>query len=373
MKKFSKNLIIVFMFFLGCSLFSACFPNKSEMFEYGLKVGDVYYIKSINSKDIENVIIPESYKGKKIVGIDREAFKDCVKLKSIVLPEGVVEIGDDAFVNCTSLETIQLPNSIEKIGVDAFKNCDSLKYYTYQNGYYLGNRNNNFVTLIKGIDNSVETFSVNDNCSVIYSGAFDSFSALKNINMPYSIKNIGYRAFSFCSSLENFTVPNYVKEFSITWFEMCNSLKKITITANVKIIDIPTYSTTCKNLEEFSVYSTNSKFAAKDGVLYSKDLKTLLSYPTGKVGSSFNIPSHVNTLTTYAFNGCDNLTSLSMWPTTENLRSGAVINCKNLHTLSFNGTTTEWIKIDNANLGWDPSFVVNKVKCSNGTLNRSKA
>ena len=53
--------------------------------------------------------------------------------------------------------------------------------------------------------------------------------------------------------------------------------------------------------------------------------------------------------------------------------SSAVINCDSLHTLYFKGTMDEWIELDNANLGWDHSFVVNKVICSDGILNRDKA
>ena len=62
-----------------------------------------------------------------------------------------------------------------------------------------------------------------------------------------------------------------------------------------------------------------------------------------------------------------------MWGTMETLNSGAVINCESLHTLYFKGTMNEWIELDNSNLGWDHSFVVNKVICSNGVLNRDRA
>lgn len=191
--------------------------------------------------------------------------------------------------------------------------------------------------------------------------------------MPYSIKDIGTFAFGGCTALETFTVPNFVTEFSFLLFENCDSLKKVTISANVETVYIPNYAFYCKNLSEFEVYSTNSRFTARDGVLYSKDLKKLLSYPAGKNGTDFSIPSYVECLATYAFNGCNKLTGISMGRNVRTLRSGAVINCNNLHTLNFGGTKSEWIDLDNANLGWDHSFVVNKVNCSNGTLTRSRA
>ena len=39
-----------------------------------------------------------------------------------------------------------------------------------------------------------------------------------------------------------------------------------------------------------------------DGVVYSKDMKTLLRYPENKVGDSFTIPASVTTISSYAFN-----------------------------------------------------------------------
>lgn len=357
------------MLFAGCSLFS---DKASDLFEFNSKVGDTYYIKSIKSKDITELEIPESYNNKKITGIEKSAFADCTSLKKVVIPEGIEEIGANAFDNCTALETISLPNSLSKIGTDAFNECSSLKYFTFENGAYLGNEDNNYLVLLKGLDKTVQSFQVNDDCKIIYTKALYSFSNLYDLEMPYSIYDIGSRAFGGCSSLKEFLVPNMITDFTLEWFENCTSLKTITISAGVKTVSI-SYFMTCPNLSEFKVYSTNSQFTAKDGVLYSKDLKTLLSYPVGKTQSSFEIPSYVECLATYAFNGCDNLKSLTMYSYCKTLRSSAVINCDNLHTLNFRGTTSEWLEIDNGNSGWDHSFVINKVNCTNGSFNRGKA
>lgn len=360
---------ILSMLFAGCSLFS---DNSSDLFEFNLKAGDTYYIKNIKSDDITELKIPESYNNKKVTGIESSAFADCSSLKKVIIPEGITEIGANAFNNCSALETISLPSSIIKIGTDAFNGCSSLKYYTFENGAYLGNEENNYLVLLKGLDKTVQSFQVNNDCKIIYSKALYSFSNMNNLEMPYSIYDIGSRAFGGCSSLEEFLVPNMITDFTLEWFENCTSLKTITLSANVETVAI-SYFMTCQNLSEFIVYSANSKFAAKDGVLYTKDLKILLSYPIGKTQSSFEIPSYVECLATYAFNGCDNLMSLTMYPYCKTLRASAVINCDNLHTLNFRGTTSEWLELDNGNSGWDHSFVINRVNCTNGSFNRGKA
>ena len=369
MKKFLTAFLLCFIFALS---FSGCKENPSDVFEFGLLVDNKCSIESIKSKDVTSIEIPSTYEGRQVTQIGRNAFEGCQNLVNITIPEGIEKIESEAFKDCKAIENISLPNTIKEISGSAFSGCDSLNYNFYENGNYLGNENNPYVVLVKGVDRNALSFQVNENCIIIYGAAMDGFSKLASIDMPYSIKYIGANAFNSCSSLETFLVPNFVTHLDCSWFWQCTALKSITLSANIETVSID-YMWGCDSFTEFNVYSTNSKFSAKDGVLYSKDLKTLLAYPIAKAQSNFSIPSYVETIATYAFNGCIYLKSLTMWSTIKNLRSGAVINCKSLSTVHFNGTMSEWIELDNANLGWDNSFVVNKVYCSNGTINRSKA
>ena len=45
---------------------------------------------------------------------------------SVVIPEGVTEIGEKAFEGCTSLESVYISEGIKSICVDAFAGCTSL-------------------------------------------------------------------------------------------------------------------------------------------------------------------------------------------------------------------------------------------------------
>lgn len=367
-------LVLICIIVIGSITLSGCLFNNGddEMFEYGLMTDDTYYIKKIKSKDVTSITVPSTYKGKTVKEIGRSAFEGCDKLESITIPTDVVEIDVNAFSGCAKLESISLPNTIKVIKSGAFDGCKSLKYTVYENGNYLGNSENAYVALISGIDDEVTSFKVNANCNVIYSNALLYFTKVKTIDLPDKITYIGFNAFAGCSSLESFVVPNYVKEFQFSWFFWCSSLKSITLGANINSVLIDSMIG-CTSFEAFEVYSTNSSYASKDGVLYTKDLKNLLSYPIAKKGDNFSIPSYVETVTMFAFDGCIYLKSLTMWSTVNTLSKSAVINCELLHTLYFNGTMSEWIALDNANLDWDKSFVVNKVICSDGTLNRSPA
>ena len=54
--------------------------------------------------------------------IATDTFEYCEGLESIVIPEGVGDIGEFAFYNCTALASVTLPASLDVIDEDAFKN-----------------------------------------------------------------------------------------------------------------------------------------------------------------------------------------------------------------------------------------------------------
>ena len=71
---------------------------------------------------IRSVIIPEG-----ITEIGYQAFAICKKLKMVKLPNTLIEISDSAFEGCESLETIVLPKTLKIIKSRAFEGCKTLK------------------------------------------------------------------------------------------------------------------------------------------------------------------------------------------------------------------------------------------------------
>ena len=53
------------------------------------------------------------------------AFASC-KMKSIILPAELIEIGNGAFKDCVNLESIELPGALAKIGTNIFEGCGKL-------------------------------------------------------------------------------------------------------------------------------------------------------------------------------------------------------------------------------------------------------
>ena len=59
--------------------------------------------------------------------LDNSCFSDCLHLKSVDIPNGVLEIGAEAFSNCSMLETVRIPASVKAIHRNAFANCTKLR------------------------------------------------------------------------------------------------------------------------------------------------------------------------------------------------------------------------------------------------------
>lgn len=105
-----------------------------------------------------------------VESIDSCAFKDCVGLKNVKMPDSVTSIGRSAFEGCISLENINMPDSITSIETNAFSHCSDLTD-----------------VIIPKTD--------------IISLAFDYCIGLKNIAIPNSIKKIDSGAFNGCKSI----------------------------------------------------------------------------------------------------------------------------------------------------------------------------
>ena len=128
-----------------------------------------------------------------------EAFCDCEKLHTVVIPDSVVYIGQYAFRNCTSLIKIEMPDFLRKIDNGCFMGCSRLQS----------------VTLPRGI-------------KMIHEYTFDGCSRIKDIVMKDNIRGIEKFAFRNCSSLVSFTIPMSVKGLQEGVFSGCDNLQFVT-------------------------------------------------------------------------------------------------------------------------------------------------
>lgn len=138
-------------------------------------------------------------------------------------------------------------------------------------------------------------------------GAFSCCSNLTSVTIPSSVTSIGKWAFKGCVGLTSVTIPSSVTSIGEGAFEGCAGLVSLTIPSSVTSIDDSAFSG-CSGLRSFVVDSENSTYCSIDGVLCSKDGRTLIRNVIG----NGTIPSSVTCIGERAFSGCSNLTSVTI-------------------------------------------------------------
>ena len=73
----------------------------------------------------------------------------------------------------------------------------------------------------------------------------------------------------------------------------------------------------CKGLSLIEVEESNPYFTAVDGVLYTKDFRALMHYPSKRAGTAVWIPKEVAVISEMAFYGCENLSVVKYESTAE--------------------------------------------------------
>ena len=151
------------------------------------------------------------------------------------------------------------------------------------------------------------------------------------------VTTIGRGAFDICSNLKTVTIPPSVTSIENFAFRYCSSLIGITIPASVTSIgeDVFRYSP-C--LADIIVETGNANYASADGVLYTKDMTTLICCPGGK--TSCVIPDSVSNILKYAFSGCRNLTSVTLGAGLTDVRDYCFEYCTSLETVILSNSVT---------------------------------
>lgn len=86
--------------------FSACFGGEESALTFQLLSDGTYALTDCVMEESGEVIIPETYKGKKVTKIGDEAFKHCFLIEGITIPKSIKSIGADALFGTERLTKI---------------------------------------------------------------------------------------------------------------------------------------------------------------------------------------------------------------------------------------------------------------------------
>ncbi len=156
-------------------------------------------------------------------------------------------------------------------------------------------------------------------------GAFADCLEITSVRIPNSVKVIGYSVFFGCSSLTSITIPESVTSISDAAF-LCVEPK----------MDENAGPSLYSSLTNIIVKEGNDAYKSVDGVLYSKDGKTLLQYPAGKQNTAFTIPNSVESIGNSAII-CDSLINVNFEQNSQlvNIGDSAFYYCESLTSITI--------------------------------------
>ncbi len=390
---------------------------------YRLDSSGQYYI-AINIDYAEfdrsrtSLVIAGKYNGLPVKKISNYlAFGGASNITSLYIQEGVEIIESYAFVELGNLEKISLPSTIKYIGgydhlQFAFGGSGSIEYTEYDNGLYLGNKQNPHLALVKLKDNTDHSISIHKDTTVIsefalsvwraydsseydkvddiyvedlakwcainmpvpnngiYSGYRQSYNLYYNdqlvtdLVIPDSVERINDYVFADCSSITSVTIGSSVKSIGANAFYLCNGLNRVNISDIGAWCNID-FATNYSNplIYAHGLYLNGELVAGEITIPDTvSDIGYGAFYGCNEI-TSVNVAEGVNSIGSYAFYGCSNMTGITI-PTSVTtiganaLRMDAVLN------INYLGTKEQWGAIEISDIYTD-----HIITCTDGIVN----
>ncbi|MFR3396100.1 MAG: leucine-rich repeat protein [Acutalibacteraceae bacterium] len=252
-------------------------------------------------------------------------FPSSDSIVSLVIKDGITEIGYEMFFGCENLENIVIPDSVVSISRDAFKGT---KYYNVDSNWQDGQLYINHALVCVKEDSAKGEFKIKDGTTVIADAAFEG-----------------------CCNLSSITIPDSVTHIGADVFYNCDNLNKIDMSSNIESVGIGAFEYTAyydnqSNWNNGALYvgaaliavnaDLTGKYQVKDSTRVVADevfracRLTEVSLPNGLV----NIGGG------YAFAYCNNLESITIPDTVTEMGSGVFEACRNLKKVVFSNALT---------------------------------
>lgn len=180
-------------------------PNAESDFEFDPATGTLR--KYVGSA--ADVIVPPQIGGVDVQAIGELAFSDAsvvniladaagnTRLKSIVLPHTVRQIGDSAFLGSKQLSRFESYGPVDRLGIRAFEDCAALETVIFHNG-------------VREIDMyafnlcaALTQLQLGEGLSILGEGALTGCAKLQTLRLPASLSRIDNGAMLGADALES--------------------------------------------------------------------------------------------------------------------------------------------------------------------------
>lgn len=332
-----------------------------------------------------------------VVGIEKSAFKNCVKLCKVDIPETVSSVGDEAFYGCSSLEKLNLPKTLADWGESAFYGCENLQSVDIPTGVWI------LPQKIFYKCKSLEEISIPSNITLINDDAFafsgvrkcviedsDSRIELKgsNISLGYmdNVFHISGGAFSnttieYLYLGRNYELRTSPYSNSLSPFFGVESIEEVIIGEKVSSIPVQTFVThrdyrtntttgyswdykTCPNFTNFTVLSgiclsfvkkvdygngyddyKNIKYLKLNRNIDYSALGTFVHTLFSKL-ENVVLNEDVTSINSYLFENCSNLSTIEIPNSVTVISYGAFYGTTSLMTIFIKAATPPSFKGD---------------------------
>lgn len=187
-------------------------------------------------------------------------------IHTVVISEGVKNIGSGAFEYYTNLKKVKLPNTLTMIGYYAFRGCSSLVDITLpdslkdiEGGAFIGCAFKSIkipdrVVRVGGSDlfagcTNLESVQLSHSMARLTPGMFRGCTSLKSITLPPVVDCISWHTFAGCTNLKTVTIQGKIDVIQYDAFEECVSLESLDFPAGLTYIGERAFSG-CKNIKE---------------------------------------------------------------------------------------------------------------------------
>ena len=305
--KLCKKLVLCVLAVAVVLLCFAAFPQpaqavETDLFTLGLDESMGGYVLGRCKESAEgDLVIPDTYNGRPVVGVGMNAFRNLTGLTSVTIPETITYIGEYAFAGCTGLTSVTLPDSLRTYGKGIFQGCTGLTSVDLGNG-------------IRSVPTSM----------------FEGCASLTSITVPSQVLSVGARAFAGCTSLKSVTILGKIQTIYDSAFANCSVLESLSIPDTVT--DVADNAFTGCSAFSFNIYDNGAYLGNEENPYI------ILMYAIDKSIESCQLSSGTKAINHNAFEECSALVTVGLNDGLYFIGDRAFYNCANLQNITIPDT-----------------------------------
>lgn len=302
---------------------------KKRVNEYGHEYAEdaipeiAFSIDNNNVPRLYNLALPDNLKT-----IGGKAFYGQSLSGSLIIPEGVKEIGSGAFDGCINLTgTLSLPSTLEVIENFAFDLCGfTCELLLPQNLNSLGFK------AFFGCRGLYGNLILPDGLSKIGGYGFSDCRHLTGLKMSQNIKEIWEAAFSDCYELNGrLTLPEGLKYIGSSVFRNCKFKGTLVLPLTLKSVGDNAFS--------YNMFSGELKLPSS-----LQELGSGAFACCSRISGTLEIPENITAIKEQAFSGCSSIEKLVLHSKMDVIQSGAFYDCYDLGSIVCNAVNPPYVE-----------------------------